>query len=56
MWFLVALIFWSSNANIYQERFIVRFAPAVYFLVVLAIENIARVDISAKLGRTVISR
>src|SRR5215216_477704 len=40
MWFLVALVFWSSNANNHQERFIVQFAPAVYFLVVLAIENI----------------
>jgi 4-amino-4-deoxy-L-arabinose transferase-like glycosyltransferase len=56
MWFLVALVFWSSNANNHQERFIVQFAPAVYFLVVLAIENIARIDISAKLGRTAISR
>jgi hypothetical protein len=56
MWFLVALAFWSSNANNYQERFIVQFAPAVYFLVVLAIENIARINISAKPRRTAISR
>jgi 4-amino-4-deoxy-L-arabinose transferase-like glycosyltransferase len=56
MWFLVALVFWSSNANNHQERFIVQFAPAVYFLVVLAIENIARVDISAKFRRTTIFR
>ena len=55
MWFLVALVFWSSNANNHQERFIVQFAPAVYFLVVLAIENIARVDIS-KFRRTTIFR
>ena len=45
-WFLVALLFWSSNASNYQERFIIQYAPATYFLVVLAIENVARIRYS----------
>jgi hypothetical protein len=55
-WFLVALVFWSSNAGNYQERFIIQFAPAVYFLVVLALENILRSDILNKHGRTTMPR
>lgn len=55
IWFLVALVFWSSNASNYQERFTVQFAPATYFLAVLAIDNIIRADIYGKL-RTAISR
>lgn len=41
-WFLVALIFWSANATNHQERFTFQFTPAVYFLAILAIENIMK--------------
>jgi 4-amino-4-deoxy-L-arabinose transferase-like glycosyltransferase len=51
MWFLVALLFWSANASNYQERFIIQFAPAVYFLVILAIENISRIKVRVKLWK-----
>jgi 4-amino-4-deoxy-L-arabinose transferase-like glycosyltransferase len=45
-WFIIALLFWSSNSYNYQPRFMVQFSPAVYFLVILAIENIRRINIS----------
>jgi 4-amino-4-deoxy-L-arabinose transferase-like glycosyltransferase len=41
-WFVVALLFWSANTNNYQERFAFQFMPAVYYLAVLAIENILK--------------
>ncbi|MFL6309394.1 MAG: glycosyltransferase [Nitrososphaera sp.] len=39
-WFLVGFLFWSSIAENQQERFMIQLTPAVYFLSVLAIENI----------------
>jgi dolichyl-phosphate-mannose-protein mannosyltransferase len=42
-WFVVSIIFWSANSNpiLHESRYIVQFTPAVYYLVILAIENIA---------------
>jgi 4-amino-4-deoxy-L-arabinose transferase-like glycosyltransferase len=45
-WFVISLLFWSSNSYNYQPRFIAQFSPAVYFLVILAIENISRINFS----------
>ena len=41
-WFMVSLLFWSANISNHQERFGIQFAPAVYFLALLAIENIIK--------------
>jgi len=41
-WFLVSLVFWSANASNHQERFAIQYAPAVYFLAILAVENIVK--------------
>ncbi len=41
-WFIVALLFWSANATNHQLRFTIQFTPAVYFLVMLAIENVLK--------------
>jgi hypothetical protein len=40
-WFIVSLLFWSASTN-HQERFGIQFSPAVYFLALLAIENIVK--------------
>jgi hypothetical protein len=40
VWFVVAFLFWSSISGNQQERFMTQVTPAVYFLAVLAIENI----------------
>jgi 4-amino-4-deoxy-L-arabinose transferase-like glycosyltransferase len=45
-WFIIALLFWSSNSYNYQPRFVVQFTPAVSFLVILALENISRFNFS----------
>jgi hypothetical protein len=45
-WFIVALLFWSSNSYNYQPRFAIQFTPAIFFLVILALENISRFDFS----------
>jgi 4-amino-4-deoxy-L-arabinose transferase-like glycosyltransferase len=49
-WFIVSLVFWSANSNpIYHlPRYTVQFTPAVYFLAMLAIENIAKIKLSRK--------
>jgi hypothetical protein len=41
-WFIFAMVFWSSNSGIipYKGRYAIQFTPAVYYLAVLAIENI----------------
>jgi len=39
-WLVVGLLFWSSISGNHQERFMIQLTPAVYFLAVLAIENI----------------
>jgi 4-amino-4-deoxy-L-arabinose transferase-like glycosyltransferase len=46
VWFTVGLLFWSANATNHQPRFVIQFTPAVYFLVILAVENIAKMNIS----------
>lgn len=45
-WFIVSLLFWSANPEpvLHSPRYLIQFMPAVYYLVVLAIENIARTD------------
>ena len=45
-WFIIALLFWSSNSYNYQPRFAVQFTPAVSFLVILALENIYKFNFS----------
>jgi len=44
-WFIVSLIFWSANTVNYQARFVIQYTPAVYFLTILAIENIMRINL-----------
>ena len=39
-WFVASMIFWSANSTNYQYRFTIQFTPAVYFLSILAIENL----------------
>jgi cellulose synthase/poly-beta-1,6-N-acetylglucosamine synthase-like glycosyltransferase len=39
-WFVVGFSFWSAISENQQERFMIQLTPAVYFLAVLAIENI----------------
>ena len=40
-WFIVSLLFWSANSSNHQFRFAIQFTPAVYYLVILAIDNFA---------------
>ena len=49
-WFIVSLVFWSANSNpiLHLPRYTVQFTPAVNFLVMLAIENIAKIKLSRK--------
>jgi cellulose synthase/poly-beta-1,6-N-acetylglucosamine synthase-like glycosyltransferase len=39
-WFIVGFSFWSAISENHQERFMFQLTPAVYFLSLLAIENI----------------
>lgn len=39
-WFIVGFLFWSAISGNQQERFMIQLTPAVYFLAILAIENI----------------
>jgi 4-amino-4-deoxy-L-arabinose transferase-like glycosyltransferase len=47
-WFIVSLVFWSaiSNPILHVPRYTVQFTPAVYFLAILAIENITKMNLS----------
>lgn len=45
-WFIVSLLFWSANSSNFQFRFTIQYTPAVYFLSVLAIENIIKNSIT----------
>jgi hypothetical protein len=45
VWFIVSLIFWSASSANFQFRFAIQYTPAVYFLSVLAIENIKKSSI-----------
>ena len=40
VWFVFGFLFWSAISGNQQERFMIQLTPAVYFLAVLAIENI----------------
>jgi hypothetical protein len=42
--FIISLLSWSINASNHQYRFMIQFMPAVYFLVILAIENLIKFD------------
>jgi hypothetical protein len=50
-WFIIALLFWSSNSYNYQPRFAIQFTPAVSFLVILALENISRFNFSLYINK-----
>jgi 4-amino-4-deoxy-L-arabinose transferase-like glycosyltransferase len=50
-WFIIALVFWSSNSYNYQPRFVVQFTPALSFLVILALENISRFNFSLYISK-----
>ena len=45
-WFIISLLFWSSSSENHQFRFSFQFTPAVYYLSLLAIENIVKSNIS----------
>jgi hypothetical protein len=45
-WFIISLLFWSSSSENHQFRFSFQFTPAVYYLSLLAIENILKSNIS----------
>jgi hypothetical protein len=44
-WFVISLLFWSSSTANFQFRFTIQYTPAVYFLVLLGIENIFKENI-----------
>jgi hypothetical protein len=46
VWFVVSLLFWSASSGNWQFRFAIQYTPAVYFLSILAIENIVKSGIS----------
>jgi Dolichyl-phosphate-mannose-protein mannosyltransferase len=50
-WFIVSLIFWSANSNpiLHLPRYTVQFTPAVYYLTILAIENILKIKKSSRI-------
>ncbi len=39
-WFIIGFLFWSAISENQQGRFMIQLTPAVYFLAILAIENI----------------
>lgn len=45
-WFLVSLIFWSSNTTTFTLRYAIQYTPAVYYLAILAIENLATANLN----------
>jgi len=45
IWFIVGLLFWSANERIHYARYIIQFIPAVYFLAILTIENIVKMNL-----------
>ena len=46
VWFIVSLLFWSASSGNWQFRFAIQYTPAVYFLSILAIENIIKSSIT----------
>lgn len=51
IWFIVALLFWSTNSTNQQERFTIQFMPATYYLAILAIENILKSNLAINITR-----
>jgi hypothetical protein len=47
-WFVVAILFWSASPENQQERFMFQVTPAVYYLTILAIENIWKSNLISK--------
>jgi hypothetical protein len=45
-WFIISILFWSSSSDNHQFRFTIQFTPAVYYLSLLAIENIVKSNLS----------
>lgn len=47
-WFIGSLLFWSANPEplLHDPRYIIQFTPAVYYLVILSIENITKLNLS----------
>jgi 4-amino-4-deoxy-L-arabinose transferase-like glycosyltransferase len=45
-WFVVSLLFWSANPEplLQSPRYLIQFTPAVYYLVILAIENVIKIN------------
>jgi hypothetical protein len=48
VWFVVAFLFWSAISGNQQERFMIQVMPAIYFLAILAIENIWRSNLFSR--------
>ena len=57
-WFIVSLMFWSANSNpmLHLPRYTIHFSPAIYYLAVLAIENISKINITKESLYAVIKR
>jgi len=49
-WFIVSLLFWSANSepSLHSPRYLVQFTPAVYYLAILAIENLTKINTPIK--------
>jgi len=47
-WFIISFLFWSANSEplLHSPRYTIQFTPAVYFLAILAIENITKMNLS----------
>jgi 4-amino-4-deoxy-L-arabinose transferase-like glycosyltransferase len=45
-WFIVSLIFWSAHSMVHLPRYTVHYSPAIYYLAILAIENIRNINIT----------
>ncbi len=50
VWLVVAFLFWSAISGNQQERFMIQVTPAVYFLAILAIENIWKSNVLSRSG------
>jgi len=57
-WFIVSLIFWSANSNpmLHLPRYTIHYSPAIYYLAILAIENIRNINITKESLYGVIKR
>lgn len=55
VWFIISLLFWSASNENHQFRFTIQFTPAVYFLSLLAIENIVKSNQSLNSLRSLVT-